>query len=350
MWGIIALLIFAAIIILLQLANVLVPIALLFGAVVFLVIFFKFFVKKFEPYESALIYRFGRFHRASPSGWTILIPGMERIGAVVDLREQRQDIEIPIISQEGLEINLGTIAYFYVTNAVKSVLHIQNYKEALVELIRSRVRDLAGEFTFTQLVINIEDISDALRKQVASVTENWGLEITTFEIAKLDPPEEIMDALRGKRVAQEELEAKRFMAEARRIITAALGEGTKTFDDKTTTYLYIKALENMKSSKMMIPTEFMDIVKPGGSQGNLAKGMIAGTTFNKALNMIGQEIMQEESIGKREIEEIVDNNNNNNEKDDEEKFVAGDSADGTIDGSVDSDNNTNESEDYYKNN
>jgi len=332
MWGIIALLIFAAIIILLYVANVLVPVALIFGTIVLLVIFLKFFIKKFEPYESALIYRFGRFHRASPSGWTIVIPGMERIGAVVDLREQRQDIEIPIISGEGLKINLGAVAYFYVTNAVKSVLHIQNYKEALIELIRSRVRDLAGEFTFTQLLVNIEDIADALRKQVISVTENWGLEITTFEIARFDPPEEIMDALRGKRVAEEELEAKKFMAEARRIVTSALGEGTQSFDNKTISYLYIKALENMKSSKMMIPTEFMDIVKPGSNKGNLAKGMIAGTTFNKALNMIGQEINQEESIGKAEIEEIADNNQNN----EEEEFAAGDSADGSIDGNVDS--------------
>ncbi len=327
MWGIIALMIFIAIIFLLYLANILMPVLLLVGAIVLLVMFFKFFVKKFEPYESALIYRFGRFQRASPSGWTVVIPGLEKIGAVVDLREQRQELEIPVITDEGLKINMKGIAYFYVNNAIKSILHIQDYKHALFELIKSRVRDLAGEFTFTQLVINVEDIAEALRKQIASVTENWGVEVTTFEIERMDPPDEVMDALRGKRVAEEELEAKKFVAEAKRIVTAALGTGTKTFDDKTITYLYVKALENMKSAKMMVPAEFMDIVKPG--KGSLAKGMIAGTTFNKALNMIGQEAMQDAAIGKRDIEDLA-------LKKDEERAVAGDSADGTIDGNVDS--------------
>jgi len=336
MWALIALLIFAVIVIGLYYLNLLLPVVLFIGAGVLALLFYKFFVRRFEPYEASLIYRFGRLQRVTPGGWTIVIPGIERIGAVVDLREQMEQMEIPIISQEGLKLNFLAIAYFYVSDAVKAILDVRDYRNSLMELITSRVRDLAGEFSFTQLVINVEDIAETLRKDISNSLENWGVELTTFEIEKMEPPDEVMDALRGKRVAEEKLEAKKFMAEARRVITAALGEGTRTFDDKTITYLYVKALENMKSAKMMVPAEFMDIVKPGGKS-SLAKGMIAGTTFNKALNMVGQEIMNEASIGKRDIEDIAEHTKHSHEQD--EQAVAGDSADGHIDGSV-GDNNS----------
>lgn len=329
MWGIIALLIFAGIVVLLYVANLLVPVALFLGAGILVILFYKFFVRKFDPYEAALVYRFGRFRRVSPSGWAVVIPIIEKIGAVVDLREQQEQVAIPIISQEGLKINMLGLVHFYVNNAVQAILNVRDYRSSLLNLITGRFRDLAAEFTFTQLLINVEDIADAMREQLASAIESWGVTITTFEIEQMKPPEQVMDALRGKKVAAETLEAKKFVAEARRIVTAALGTGTKTFDDRTITYLYVKALENMKSAKMMVPAEFLDVVKPGG--GGLAKGMIAGTTFNKALNAIGEEVIKESTIGKNAIKSKLDEVAESTE---EEETVAGDSADGEIDGSI----------------
>ncbi len=331
MWPIIALIIFAAIIALLYVSGLLVPVALFIGAGVVAILFYKFFIHKFDPYEAAIIYRFGRFNRVSPSGWAIVIPVIEKIGQVVDLREQQESIDIPVISKEGLNIKFNGVVQYYINNAMKAVLNIKNYRNALLNLIRSRIRDLAAEFTFTELLINVEDIAKAMKEQLLPAIDNWGVTLTTFEIEKMQPPAEVMDAFKGVKVAQEKLEAKKFVAEARRIVTAALGSGTKTFDDKTITYLYVKALENMKSAKMMVPAEFLDVVKPGNS--NLAKSMIAGTTFNKALNAIEDEVVKHASMGKNVIKsklEKIEHKHENNE------VVAADMAsDGEIDSNID---------------
>lgn len=350
MWPLIILLIFAALILVLYFLNLLLPVALFLAAGVFALLFYKFFVRKFDPYEAALVYRFGRFHRVSPSGWAIVIPVFEKVGAVLDLREQQEQISVPVISREGLEINMQGVVFYYISNAVNAALGVQNYKTALHDMITARVRDIAGEFTFTQLLINIEDIAGMMIEQIQPSIQNWGLTINNFEMEKMQPPRQVMDALKGKKVAAESLEAKKFVAEARRVLTAALGKGTESFDDRTLSYLYVKALENMKSSKMMIPAEFMDVVKSGvGGGNNLAKGMISGSTFNKALNMIGDEVTKEASIGKTEIkrklEDIGTNAREENEmvqeqEDEDEveesnkKAVAGDSADGDVDGQI----------------
>ncbi|HII15264.1 MAG TPA: SPFH domain-containing protein [Nanoarchaeota archaeon] len=351
MWPLIVLLIFAALILVLYFLDLLLPVALFTAAGLFILLFYKFFIKKFDPFEAALVYRFGRFHRVSPSGWAIVIPVIEKVGATIDLREQQEQIEIPVISKEGLEIRMQSLVFFYVSNAVNAALGVKDYRSALLELITSRVRDISGEFSFTQLLINVEDIAGLLVEQIQPELQNWGVTLNAFEISHVEPPKQIMEALQGKRVAAESLEAKKFTAEARRILTSALGKGTESFDDRTLAYLYVKALENMKSSKMMIPAEFMDVVK-GGGQNSLARGMISGSTFNKALNMIGDEVTKEAAIGKTEIKRKLETAGKNaaeedetdygsspeqtdkEEEDNAKKAAAGDSADGEVDGSI----------------
>lgn len=287
--------------------GILVHVTLFLLFVVLAVVFYKVFIKKFEPYESALIYRFGRLHRISPAGWTIVLPIVERIGAVVDLREQKEHILIPVITREGLKVNIMALAYYYVQNARDAVLNIKDYRDSLLDLIESRVRDISGEFSFTQLIVNVEKVEEILKREISQPAGNWGLVLNNFQIENIKPPEQVMVAMEQKKVSEENLEAQRFIAEARRIITRALGEGTQSFDDKTISYLYIKALENMKSAKMMLPAEFMGMM--GGNQraaagpsnqpngkSSLAQGMIAGTTFSKALGMISEEVSKDATI------------------------------------------------------
>ncbi len=333
LWVIIIIAILAAIGVVLYLTGLLAYVGIALGLAVAVLLFYKFFIKKLDPYEAALIYRFGRFHRISPSGWAIVIPVVERLGAVVDLREHSEHIPVQIITREGLKLNVTALIYYYVSNVKKVILNVSNYRSSLINLIESSIRDISGDFSFTQLVVNVEDISELLQGRIAQSLDSWGLTVTTLEIENMNPPTQVMEALEEKRVAKENLEAKRFAAEARKVITRALGEATKSFDDRTITYLYVKALENMKSTKMMLPMQLMGgaIGKGGkgapGAPGNLAKSMIAGTTFNKALNMITEEVQKDADMSKEEIAQTAGKG--------EEAMAGFDAMDGSIDGHYD---------------
>ncbi|MEW5897503.1 MAG: hypothetical protein AB1668_07450, partial [Nanoarchaeota archaeon] len=69
MWPLIIGLIFIAFIAILYMLNLLLPVTLFLAAGIFGFLFYKFFIKKYDPYEAVLIYRFGRFHRVKPGGW-----------------------------------------------------------------------------------------------------------------------------------------------------------------------------------------------------------------------------------------------------------------------------------------
>lgn len=304
-------------------------------------IFFRVFLKKYDPYEAGVIYRFGRFHRIN-SGWTVVLPVIEKVGGVLDLREQKEHISIPVISKEGLKINMMALVYFYIHNAKSVILNVQDYRNSFVDLVESSIRDISADFNFTQLIVNVEHVSELLKQRLAPELDKWGLTLSALEIEHIRPPDSVMEALEAVKVSEQNLEAKKFVAEARRIVTRALGEGTKSFDDKTITYLYVKALENMKSAKMLLPAEFMDVVhgQGGQSQGGsnrLASGMIAGTTFNKALNMITDEVTKETVVPedpKKETDETKAEKKDNQALE-EEGAVGFDGLDGSYDGHFD---------------
>ena len=142
--------IFAGLIFLLYYLGILVHVVVFFLLAAMGIVFYKVFVKKFEPYESALVYRFGRLHRISPAGWTIVIPILEKVGAIVDLREQKEHILIPVITREGLKINIMALAYFYVKNARDAILNVKDYRNSFLDLIESEVRDISGEYSFSR--------------------------------------------------------------------------------------------------------------------------------------------------------------------------------------------------------
>ena len=192
---------FAGFVFLLYYLGILVHVTLFLLFVILAIVFYKVFVKKFEPYESALIYRFGRLHRISPAGWTVVLPGIERVGSVVDLREQKEHILIPVITKEGLKVNIMALAYFYVQNARDAVLNIKDYRDSLLNLIESRVRDISGEFSFTQLIVNVEKVEEILKKEISQPAGNWGLVLNNFQIENIKPPEQVMLAMEQKKVS-----------------------------------------------------------------------------------------------------------------------------------------------------
>lgn len=308
-WFIILAALFVAVVLALAYFDLLFKVLFIVILAAVIIIGVKLMLRKYEPFESALIYRLGKFNRASSGGWTWVIPGLERIGAVVDMREQQEHIDIPVITNEGLEVSLYGLAYFFVNNSKKVVLNVKNYRSALHDLIESRVRDIAGEFSFTEIIVNIEKILEVILADMAPSLERWGVTVTNLQLQRVEPPRQVMKAIKEKRISREQLEAKKFAAEARRVVINALGAGTQNFNDKTISYLYIKALENMKAAKMMFPAEFMDVMKDSGGGGagkSLAKGLIAGETFEKALDMVGSEIEKEASVKKGEIKKKLE--------------------------------------------
>ncbi len=259
-------------------------IILLIGASI---LFFEFFVKKYNEYERGIIFRMGKFNRIAGPGWAVVIPFFEKEYARVDVRTKMLPLFIPTaFTSDDLRLKINGTVYYRIMNPAKATLAISNYINGLQDLITSQVRNVIGSMSMRQLFASIDKLNDKLRDAIRHATWQWGIDVPMVQIKSVMPPEEIAQALQSPFIASQELQAQRFRAEAKKVVIQAIGDAAKNLDDKAIMYLYLKALEELSkgsSTKIVFPMQFMSILQ--GMQGNVGKAL-AGLNLSQAINAV----------------------------------------------------------------
>jgi regulator of protease activity HflC (stomatin/prohibitin superfamily) len=258
-----------------------------------LIVLFKFFVRKYDEYERAVIFRLGRFNRIAGPGWAIVLPFFEKEFAKLDVRTHMSNIYVPMaFTKDDLRLEIDGFAYYRIVNPQKAVLEIENYRAGLQNLLISETRSTIGSMSMREVFANLDRLNDILAERVRHMTWKWGIDVPQVQIRRVAPPVEIAIAMQQKTIAAERLQAQRFLAEARKIAIEAIGEGARALDDRAVMYLYIKALEELgkgQATKMIFPMQFFDVLRDVGKE--IGKG-VAGINIDEAIDAIKKKILE----------------------------------------------------------
>ena len=102
----------------------------------------------------------------------------------------------------------------------------------------------------------------------------------------------IAQAMEEKEISAQQLQAKRFSAEAKKVLITAIGSAAKNLSDKAMMYFYIQALKELGSgegSKILFPAEFMNIVDKVGS--GLTSTALGGMDINQTIQAVKNTIL-----------------------------------------------------------
>jgi regulator of protease activity HflC (stomatin/prohibitin superfamily) len=67
--------------------------------------------------RAGVVERLGRFHRTLDPGLSILVPFMDRLRPLIDLREQVVSFPPqPVITEDNLTVNIDSVIYYQVTD------------------------------------------------------------------------------------------------------------------------------------------------------------------------------------------------------------------------------------------
>jgi len=255
-------------------------------------LFFKLFVKKYNQYERAIIFRMGKFNRIAGPGWVIVIPFFEKEFARVDTRTKMIDVFIPMVfTKDDLRLKLDGIVYYKIVDPNKAILKIDNYMTGLKNLITSQMRNLISSMTMRDVFGKLSELNDMLADSIRHATWKWGIDVPMVQLKGVTPPEEIAVAMQQKEIASQFMQAQRFRAEARKVAIEALGDAAKKLDDRALSYLYIKALEEISKgsgTKLVFPAQFMDVMKKGFGMGTGFGA--AGINVDEAVKAIKNKI------------------------------------------------------------
>jgi len=265
-------------------------------AFVLAVIAFKVFIKKFQHYERAVIFAFGRFSRIAGPGWSIVIPFMEEVKEVYDVRTTSMKLKVPLsLTKEEIRLRIVGTLYYKVEDPKKAYLEIQNLVYNIKEIAEAEVRNFVSKISFNYILANIDKINELFVDRLKHLTLKFGIGIDLFELDEIRPPEELVDAMQNVEIEEEKYQAQKFRALANKVVITAIGEAAKSLDQRAISYLYVKAIEGIekdKASKIVFPMEFMSVLDNVGSK-MLEKVDIGGIDIGKAVDMVKKTILSQ---------------------------------------------------------
>lgn len=168
--------------------------------------------------------RLGRYTRTLEPGLNIVIPFVDRVRPLIDIREQVVSFEPrSVITEDNLSVHIDTVLYFQVTNPRDAAYEIANYLQAIEQLTITTVRNVIGSLDLEKVLTSREYINSTLRGVLDEASGKWGIRVNRVELKAIDPPPSIKEAMEKQMRADREKRAAILTAEGvrqSRILTA----------------------------------------------------------------------------------------------------------------------------------
>ena len=178
--------------------------------------------------RARVVERLGRYHRTLTPGLALVVPFIDRLRPLIDLREQVVSFPPqPVITEDNLVVNIDSVIYFQVTDAKAASYEIQNYIQAIEQLTVTTLRNVIGGLTLEQTLTSRENVNAELRTVLDEATGKWGIRINRVEIKSVDPPGDIKTAMEKQMRAERDRRAAILTAEGEKQSQILTAEGAK---------------------------------------------------------------------------------------------------------------------------
>src|SRR5512133_582967 len=178
--------------------------------------------------RAGVVERLGRYQRTLSPGLALVVPFVDRLRPLIDLREQVVSFPPqPVITEDNLVVNIDTVIYFQVTDAKSATYEIANPVNAIDLLTVTTLRNVIGGMTLEETLTSRETINDQLRGILDDATGKWGIRVHRVELKAVDPPPSIKDTMEKQMRADREKRAAILQAEGVKQAAILQAEGEK---------------------------------------------------------------------------------------------------------------------------
>ncbi len=178
--------------------------------------------------RAGVVERLGRYQRTLNPGLTILIPFVDRLAPLIDLREQVVSFPPqPVITEDNLVVSIDTVIYFQVTDPKSATYEIANYIQAIEQLTVTTLRNVVGGLNLEEALTSRDQINSKLRVVLDEATGRWGVRVNRVELKAIDPPHSIQDSMEKQMRAERDRRAQILTAEGTKQAAILTAEGQK---------------------------------------------------------------------------------------------------------------------------
>ena len=178
--------------------------------------------------RAGIVERFGKYKSTLPAGLNIVVPFVDKVRYMIDLREQVVSFPPqPVITEDNLVVSIDTVIYFQVTDPIAATYEIANYIQAIEQLTMTTLRNIVGGMDLEDTLTSRDQINSGLRGVLDEATGKWGIRVNRVELKGIDPPPSIKDSMEKQMRADREKRATILTAEGGRQAAILTAEGEK---------------------------------------------------------------------------------------------------------------------------
>jgi regulator of protease activity HflC (stomatin/prohibitin superfamily) len=205
-------------------AGVIVLIAV---AVVVVIILFRA-IRIIPQARAGIVERLGRYQRTLDPGLALIVPFVDRLRPLIDLREQVVSFPPqPVITEDNLVVSIDTVVYYQVTDARAATYEIANYIVGIEQLTVTTLRNVIGGMSLEDTLTSRDQINAQLRVVLDEATGKWGIRVNRVELKAIDPPGTIQEAMEKQMRAERDRRATILTAEGVKQSQILTAEGEK---------------------------------------------------------------------------------------------------------------------------
>ncbi len=178
--------------------------------------------------RAGIVERFGRYHRTLHAGLNVVMPFIDRLRPLIDLREQVVSFPPqPVITEDNLVVGIDTIIYFQVTDPKAATYEIANYVAAVEQLTVTTLRNVVGGMDLETTLTSRDKINGELRRELDEATGRWGLRVSRVELKAIEPPSSIQESMQKQMRADRDKRAAILSAEGAKQSAILTAEGER---------------------------------------------------------------------------------------------------------------------------
>lgn len=148
-----------------------------------------------RPVEVGIIERLGKFKKSATQGFNWIIPVIDQMYKV-NMTEQMVDCSAQrIITKDDLNAEVDAVVYYRITNPEFALYNVDDVDRQVVSLAQTTLRNVIGTLTLSDANAKRNEINGRLEKELQVQVKEWGLRIVRVEMQRIEPPQDVQQAM-----------------------------------------------------------------------------------------------------------------------------------------------------------
>jgi len=257
--------------------------------------------------RAGVVERLGRYSRTLEAGLTLIIPFIDRLKPLIDMREQVVTFDPqPVITEDNLVVQIDTVLYFTITDPKSVTYEVADPLLAIEQLTVTTLRNVIGGLTLEDTLTSRDNVNTQLRVVLDEATGRWGIRVNRVELKSVDPPATIQEAMEKQMRAERDRRAAILTAEGvkqSQILTAEgekqaavlKAEGARTAailrseGEAQAIATVFGAIHAGKPDELLLSYQYLQML-PQLAQGDANKLWVIPSEFAQALGNVGRTL------------------------------------------------------------